>query len=490
MKRIRKLLAVFLAAVFVAAVLPVSAEGEKGTSFSVSLERYYSANTSSLQLSEQSGLGKYLVENVEKCVTSLDISSYNVDLSELKNILVFLTENPKLFNLQKKLDCQYWSSNTIATLEFSYNPDFSTVSKYKAALEKCEKYAAKLTAGLNGLSDAEKALVLHDKIAVMSNYCTDNGNDSGHKNCNPNIYNIYGLLVDHNAVCEGYALTYKYLLDKVGISSRLNPSEYMTHVWNIVKINNKEYHVDVTWDDPVFAYQSSVYDYAGNVSHKYFLVNTEKLISDGKHGPFYDSENKYLGYDFDRTPFDSDFNNGYWSSVNSQIIYLGGSFYYIDGGSLMKMTGNVGSVVTGADLSELWYADVNSYWQGNYSKIADDGISIYYSTPTKVYRYNTESNTAKVIYNYNSENYSGIKGIKLLDNTLICQTARTPNIAPKTSDNAVINVGDANGDGQTNILDFIKLKKLLAEKSTQSINGIGVPETTDLVWIKRLLLAG
>ena len=60
----------------------------------------------------------------------------------------------------------------------------------------------------------------------------------------------YSALVLGKTVCAGYARAYQYLLQKLGI-----PCYYCTgyagenHAWNIVKLEDTYYNVDVTWSD-------------------------------------------------------------------------------------------------------------------------------------------------------------------------------------------------------------------------------------------------
>ena len=72
-----------------------------------------------------------------------------------------------------------------------------------------------------------------------------------------NIYNIYGTLINKEAVCEGYAKTFKYILDKLDIPCIIacgigqnSKGQTESHAWNYVKLNDVWYAVDVTWDDP------------------------------------------------------------------------------------------------------------------------------------------------------------------------------------------------------------------------------------------------
>ena len=74
----------------------------------------------------------------------------------------------------------------------------------------------------------------------------------------PNIYNMYGALVNRLCVCEGYARSFKYILDSMGIPTIIvvgtgtnSNGQTERHAWNYVLCDGRWYAVDVTWDDPV-----------------------------------------------------------------------------------------------------------------------------------------------------------------------------------------------------------------------------------------------
>ena len=59
---------------------------------------------------------------------------------------------------------------------------------------------------------------------------------------------------------------------KVATTETLN-STTEGHIWNAVKINDEWLHLDLTWDDPVSS------DGKNYLYHKYFLIDTEELIT-------------------------------------------------------------------------------------------------------------------------------------------------------------------------------------------------------------------
>ena len=74
----------------------------------------------------------------------------------------------------------------------------------------------------------------------------------------PMNQSAYSALVNGRTVCAGYARAFQYLMQRLGI-----PCYYCTgyagedHAWNIIKLGEDYYNVDVTWDDT----DTPTYDY-------------------------------------------------------------------------------------------------------------------------------------------------------------------------------------------------------------------------------------
>lgn len=96
-------------------------------------------------------------------------------------------------------------------------------------------------------------------------------------------------MVNRNSVCTGYAKTAQYLLALVGLESELvfgkfhsDKSEHGRHGWNIVKINDKCYHVDFCLADKSLSYllnPDEVPNERDFVLWNYFGVSTAKILS-------------------------------------------------------------------------------------------------------------------------------------------------------------------------------------------------------------------
>ena len=118
------------------------------------------------------------------------------------------------------------------------------------------------------MTDKEKIRAIHDYLAANIVYDHDSING---------IYqlpaNAYRAIIDNKATCTGYSLAFKLFMDELNIDCGI-VSGYIDgldggHSWNIVKLNDRWLHVDVTWDrEPVH----------GKVIHDYFLLTDSEML--------------------------------------------------------------------------------------------------------------------------------------------------------------------------------------------------------------------
>ena len=134
----------------------------------------------------------------------------------------------------------------------------------------------------NGMSDLEKAKAIHDYMVMNIDYDYINY----YKNTIPETSRtVEGTLTTKYAVCQGYAWTFKALCDAAGIECEIvtgtatnSQGKTDEHAWNQVKINNKWYNVDVTWDDPLKGSSISFDDHS-NCRYDYFLISDEIIYT-------------------------------------------------------------------------------------------------------------------------------------------------------------------------------------------------------------------
>ena len=92
-------------------------------------------------------------------------------------------------------------------------------------------------------SDYENELAIHDYLVSHITYI-DNGGST---------FNAYDAMINGEAVCSGYTESFKTFMDMLGIENYTisGKAGNEQHIWNVVKLDNDWYQVDVTWDDPV-----------------------------------------------------------------------------------------------------------------------------------------------------------------------------------------------------------------------------------------------
>ena len=106
------------------------------------------------------------------------------------------------------------------------------------------------------MSDFEKEIQIIKYLVANVTYDVDElANDSHFIN---DSYKAYGALVNHRAVCSGYAKAFDLLAKKCGLSSIVVTGEAINsdrqngpHAWNQIFLDGEWYNVDVTFEDPI-----------------------------------------------------------------------------------------------------------------------------------------------------------------------------------------------------------------------------------------------
>ncbi len=125
----------------------------------------------------------------------------------------------------------------------------------------------------DSMTTSQKLKIIHDYIIDNTKYDTLKS-----KNINDMTYKsntAIGVLLEGYGICSGYSDAMSIFLDKLGIDNYKISND--THIWNLVKVNNKWLHIDLTWDDPV---------YEQNLNRDtYFLITTAELekLNDDTH---------------------------------------------------------------------------------------------------------------------------------------------------------------------------------------------------------------
>ena len=184
--------------------------GETGDGLSFSAEKYPYYQ----MLSEnQQSVYRQIYANAQE-LTERFVPENTVSAGDVKTAFeAVIGDHPELFWLETGYSSKYLANGQCVEIDLKYN---STASDLENAKQRFDAAAQNMISGAASLgSDYEKEKYVHDALAAA-----------------------------------GYARAYQYLLQQLGI-----PCYYCTgysggnHAWNIVKLEDGYYNVDVTWDD-------------------------------------------------------------------------------------------------------------------------------------------------------------------------------------------------------------------------------------------------
>jgi hypothetical protein len=169
----------------------------------------------------------------------------------------------------------------------SYNKLYMTINAFGKVIVDVEKLYTdsqieQLNSMINGIisqktsdsmTDIEKIRTTHDYILDITEYDFDRASaieTNSVEEIMPNnkSHIAYGILTDGKAICSGYSDMMSLILEKLNIPSYKISSD--THIWNLVKLNDAWYHLDLTWDDPDVDNQTGL-------NHLFFLITTKGL---------------------------------------------------------------------------------------------------------------------------------------------------------------------------------------------------------------------
>ncbi|MDE6708283.1 MAG: hypothetical protein K2K06_09655 [Oscillospiraceae bacterium] len=321
-------------------------------------------------------------------IIDIGIKNYNDKIQEVLKIYRTVISTWDIGILTSRLTATYQVSNTgLIKIKPNYLENDDNYDKiYHDLMKKIDEIISGVD---DNWSDAEKALYLHDYLAVNYDYDYTNYTDSVNTELK---HTAYGMLKKNTAVCEGYAWLYNILLQRVGVKSAMVESQELSHAWNLLYINNAWYHVDVTWDD-------AYYQHAGLVYHENFLKTNEEL-----------TENSHDSTDWKLTTGQSVFelnisdlySNGFWNHCNSAIQYYQNQWFAIHCDAEQDETTawfDLCDFDAKTGISEIthinsldakwarWYVfdKENYYYAGTYiTPVVVNGI-LYYTTPTDVF---------------------------------------------------------------------------------------------------------
>ena len=191
----------------------------------------------------------------------------------------FRLDHPEIFYIDVENIYLTTKTTTLGkkvTYEFSLNSKKyektikTNADSYESEIKKQKDQIIANTSKYNNLA---KVLYVHNWIIENAEY------DVSMNGTNNN--NIYGVMIEKKAVCEGYAKTFKYLLDELNIPCVIicgnvtdDDGNVERHAWNAVYLEGKWYGIDTTWDDPIIIGNGNL---TNNLKYKYYLKGSTEI---------------------------------------------------------------------------------------------------------------------------------------------------------------------------------------------------------------------
>ena len=221
-------------------------------------KKIYSAIANSVKKLDSKVVVKgYPYENRPKALDDVD-----------KVMDAFFADHPEVFYVE--------SSYSISTIEGVFDSNIELGLKYTIndlneldmKIKEIENVVNEYVQKVGDKKGIEAQILLHDIFCEQVTYFEfENDSDILLK-----YHNIYAAFVEKQGVCDGFTKAMQILLDRFDIESILVSGKLgdQNHAWNMVKIEDSWYHMDITSD-------KSIKTGTNFGIHSYFNISTNQI---------------------------------------------------------------------------------------------------------------------------------------------------------------------------------------------------------------------
>ncbi|RKJ48093.1 hypothetical protein D7Y05_14385 [bacterium 1XD42-54] len=226
----------------------------------------------------------------------------------------------------------------------------------------------------------------YEKIKYVYEYLIDTVEYSSQS---ADSQSIQSALLYYTSVCAGYSKAFQYILHRMGLFCTYVTGRTKNggdHGWNMVRIDDLYYYVDVTWGDPVFANQMDGLDAGQTKNYNYLCCTEYDLFKTHEPGDsielppctsdaynYYKRNGRYYeNYDYN-TVYDA-LMNSVWNAESSIVMKFGSQEAY-DSARYELFEGNL------LDDPGQYLMEINGVNTWNYRYHTDDNfylITIYW----------------------------------------------------------------------------------------------------------------
>lgn len=206
-------------------------------------------------------------------------------------------------------------------------PMYAGIAQDAGAQARFDAAVNTALAQAEGLTDpAEQMVALYNYLIRTTAYNYDVAVDQRDK-APKEAWTAYGALVTGDTVCKGYAMAWKVLMDRLEIPCLVVCKGDGSHLWNMVQLDGKWYHIDVNRGN------NNIPVLRGRCAYEDFLVTDSDM---SKHKSWFVPGTSYRDaehYDTSPACTDKKFSTG-WVFRQSGIFYpvyrdRSGQYYYV-----------------------------------------------------------------------------------------------------------------------------------------------------------------
>ena len=242
--------------------------------------------TTATQESFETRTAQLILTGLQRRKTSISIDSAieprSIPESEIQTAidLVFdvyqqiYLDHPEFFYLNGSINVSYSKESlngylVAMTIKPGYWDSMTGLAadELDSMIDQVEGRVASVAAEISGETDVpwRQLLLIHDYLIRSIAYNTSLDQQTNH---------VYSALINGTTLCQGYAQSFQLIAQRLGFETHmiLGDADGIGHAWNIVKLDGKYYHVDVTFDDPTPDGGST-----GLIQHIHFLRSDRRM---------------------------------------------------------------------------------------------------------------------------------------------------------------------------------------------------------------------
>lgn len=205
-----------------------------------------------------------------------DIIVTSVSVSDIDYVFqCVMNDHPEIFYVKGYTYTKYSVEDETRRIAFSgtYTMNADEIAAMQTAIED---YADACISGMEDTQDDYR------KVKYVYEYLVNHTEYNLEAKENQNICSVcvYG-----ESVCQGYAKTMQYILNRMGIPATLVIGSVDTgegHAWNLVSIDGDYYYVDPTWGDAYYQLDENSEQMESDIpsiNYDYLCVTTEQLCT-------------------------------------------------------------------------------------------------------------------------------------------------------------------------------------------------------------------